>query len=99
MLDFVGSCIESLFAGDNPKLLSATRLTPFCEKGKMMLLGKVRVGRSFSCLYPVHGKMNILRKVEGVVEKTGKGPNGSYVVVKTPNDGYRSLLCKKIVLK
>jgi hypothetical protein len=57
-----------------------------------------KVGKLVGVLYPVHGSRNILRSVEGVVEKRGNGPNGKYIVVKCTNGDYRSLSLKKIVL-
>ncbi len=57
-----------------------------------------KVGKLIDVLYPVHGSRNILRSVEGVVEKRGTGPNGKYIVVKCTNGNYRSLSLKKIVV-
>jgi hypothetical protein len=57
-----------------------------------------KVGKTVDILYPIHGSRNILRSIEGVVEKRGTGPNGKYIVVKCTTGGYRSLSLKKIVV-
>ena len=63
-----------------------------------MMVNRLRIGQTFSGLYPVHGTMNVLRKVEGVIEAVGKGPNGKFVTVQENATGqYRSLSLRKIV--
>lgn len=63
-----------------------------------MLTSRPKVGMVVSVLYPVHGHCNILQRLDGVIEKVAKGPNGRYLVLKT-DKGYRSLLFSKIVVR
>ncbi len=55
-----------------------------------------RAGSNVSFLYPKHGKRNIFRRVKGVVEDKGKGPNGSFLTVRELNGQIRSFSTKKI---
>jgi hypothetical protein len=47
--------------------------------------------------YPTHGNRNVLRDVIGEVDRTGKGPNGPFVVVNQDDGEIRSFSVKKIV--
>lgn len=47
--------------------------------------------------YPVHGKMNILRDVDGLLECRGKGPGGPNVTVTEDNGYTKTFSTKKIV--
>ena len=40
-----------------------------------------RTGSQVSFMYPARGKGNILRRVKGVVEEKGNGPNGPFLRV------------------
>jgi hypothetical protein len=62
----------------------------------LLNLSELNKGDKVDFLYPVHGRLNILRRVVGVVDKTGIGPNGPYVTVNS-NNVYRSLSATKIV--
>lgn len=56
-----------------------------------------RVGSRVDFLYPVHGTMNVLRRVVGSVVDKGVGPNGPYLTVQELSGQIRSLSTKKIV--
>jgi hypothetical protein len=56
-----------------------------------------RVGSRVDFLYPVHGTMNVLRRVVGSVVDKGVGPNGPYLTVRELSGQIRSLSTKKIV--
>jgi hypothetical protein len=58
-----------------------------------------RVGSNVNFLYPTHGKMNVLRRVCGVVLEKGVGPNGPYLTIQESNGKIRSMSTKKIVEK
>lgn len=53
--------------------------------------------RKIRCKYPVGGKSNILRVVEGVKLKSFTGPNGRGITVQETDGRIRSLSCAKIV--
>lgn len=57
-----------------------------------------RNGRKLSFLYPIHGKRNILRKVEGVKAASFTGPNGRGVKVQEENGETHSFLLSKCVV-
>ena len=60
---------------------------------------KRRRGSQVNFLYPVHGSMNILRRISGEQIDHGKGPNGPFVTVQENNGQIRSCSDKKIVLQ
>ncbi len=53
--------------------------------------------RKISILYPVGGKKNVLRKVEGVKLRSFTGPNGRGITVQERNGQIRSLSVAKCV--
>ena len=62
------------------------------------LSSALKVGQRIRCKYPKHGRLNVLKWHEGVVEKTGFGPNGTYALIHDPNSGkYRTLRCDRMV--
>jgi hypothetical protein len=61
-----------------------------------MLVKTPKVGDKVDLLYPTHGRLNVLRRISGVVVKRGKGPNGPFITVDSQNV-FRSLSLKKIV--
>lgn len=58
---------------------------------------RLKIGQNFSGLYPVHGKMNMLRNVSGEIVNRGNGPNGPFITVQESPEKVRSLSLKKIV--
>ena len=56
-----------------------------------------RNDRRVSCLYPVGGKKNVLRKVSGVKLASFTGPNGRGITVQEDNGKIRSLSISKCV--
>jgi|DEB19_MinimDraft_3_1074340.scaffolds.fasta_scaffold28563_1 hypothetical protein len=59
---------------------------------------KVSVGDHIRCLYPKHGRRNILCNHTGVVLNSGKSRNGLYVVIQNDKTGvYRTLSLSKMV--
>ena len=62
-----------------------------------MLTVNKKIGERIEVLYPTHGRMNTLRNVKGVIEKTGNGPNGPNVTIVEDNGNVRCLSEKKIV--
>ena len=46
----------------------------------------VRKGKTLRCKYPKHGRLNVLKWHEGVITRSGTGPNGKYAVVQS-DDG------------
>jgi|TARA_B100002052_G_scaffold295823_1_gene323064 hypothetical protein len=58
-----------------------------------------RIGSRVDFMYPVHGKMNVLRRIVGNVVDKGIGPNGPYLTVKEMSGQIRSLSTKKIVVR
>lgn len=56
-----------------------------------------RNSRKVSFYYPVHGKANILRRVEGVKVRSFTGPNGRGITVEEKNGQTRSFLVSKCV--
>lgn len=61
------------------------------------LVNQVRKGKSIRCKYPKHGRLNVLKWHEGVIEKSGTGPNGKYALVRSADGQYRTLRCDKMV--
>jgi|TARA_A100001201_G_scaffold1903_1_gene4846 hypothetical protein len=57
-----------------------------------------RIGSRVDFMYPVHGKMNVLRRIVGNVVDKGIGPNGPYLTVREVSGQIRSLSTKKIVV-
>ena len=58
-----------------------------------------RIGSRVDFMYPVHGKMNVLRRIVGNVVDKGIGPNGPYLTVKEICGQIRSLSSKKSVVR
>lgn len=50
----------------------------------------VRKNAFVTFLYPLHGIKNILKKRQGIVEKTGTGPNGKYFILNMGDAGFRT---------
>jgi len=48
-------------------------------------------GQHITCKYPMNGVRNILKARKGTIEKTGKGPNGPYIILNLGDGGYRTL--------
>jgi hypothetical protein len=63
----------------------------------MLTKVKFKIGDEVSFLYPVHGKMNILRKVVGEAIDSGTGPNGPFLTIQETNGKIRSCSKKKMV--
>lgn len=57
----------------------------------------VAEGDVVECLYPKHGRLNILRKICGEVVGMGIGPGGRYITVKGEGGVIRSLSENKII--
>ena len=55
------------------------------------------IGQQVNVYYPTHGRLNVLRKVNGEVIATGNGPKGPFVTVQEANGEIRSLSYHKIV--
>lgn len=53
--------------------------------------------RRISCLYPVHGSRNVLRKIEGVKLASFTGPSGRGIKVRLNDGTVRSLSLSKCV--
>ena len=54
-------------------------------------------GDSLSCKYPKHGRRNILKRHEGVVENLGFSKHGPYATIRSESGTVRSLsFCKMI---
>ena len=54
-------------------------------------------GDTLSCKYPKHGRRNILKRHEGVVENLGFSKNGPYATIRSESGTVRSLsFCKMI---
>ena len=52
-----------------------------------------------NCYYPTHGKLNVLRKVQGKIIDRGHGPNGEYITVQENDGKIRRLSLNKVVAK
>lgn len=57
----------------------------------------VRKGKSIRCKYPKHGRLNVLKWHEGVITRSGTGPNGKYAVVQSDDGQFRTLRCDKMI--
>jgi len=60
-------------------------------------LYQVRNERKVKFLYPVHGRKNILRTIEGVKVNSFTGPNGRGITVLEPGGKYSSVSLSKCV--
>ena len=56
-----------------------------------------RKGKTIRCKYPKHGRLNILKWHEGVITRSGTGPNGKYAVVQSEDGQFRTLRCDKMI--
>jgi hypothetical protein len=61
------------------------------------LVNVVRKGKHIRCKYPKHGRLNVLKWHEGVIEKAGLGPNGAFCLVRSATGQYRTLRCDKMI--
>jgi hypothetical protein len=59
-------------------------------------LGIVK-GDTLSCKYPKHGRLNILKRHEGVVEKVGVSKNGIYATIRSSDSKVRTLSLNKMI--
>jgi hypothetical protein len=57
----------------------------------------VRKGKTLRCKYPKHGRLNVLKWHEGVITRSGTGPNGKYAVVQSDDGQFRTLRCDKMI--
>jgi hypothetical protein len=57
----------------------------------------LRKGGDFSCKYPKHGTLNILKRYAGKVEQFGFGPHGPYAVVRSKDNKVRTLRCDRMI--
>ena len=57
----------------------------------------VRKGKTLRCKYPKHGRLNVLKWHEGVITRSGTGPNGKYAVVQSSDGQFRTLRCDKMI--
>jgi hypothetical protein len=53
--------------------------------------------RKISVLYPVHGRKNVLRRIEGIKLASFTGPNGRGIKVRQSDGKVRSLSISKCV--
>jgi len=65
----------------------------------MVNLYNKRNERKISCLYPVGGKSNVLRRVEGVKLASFTGPGGRGITVQEKDGKIRSLSMNKVVVR
>lgn len=63
----------------------------------IVLSKAVRKGKTIRCKYPKHGRLNILKWHEGVIQRSGTGPNGKYAVVQSGDGQFRTLRCDKMI--
>ena len=63
----------------------------------VVLAKAVRKGKTIRCKYPKHGRLNILKWHEGVIQRSGTGPNGKYAVVQSDDGQFRTLRCDKMI--
>ena len=61
------------------------------------LATSVAVGKTLRCKYPKHGRLNVLKFHQGVVEQVGVGPNGVYARIASDNGQHRTLRCDKMI--
>ena len=57
----------------------------------------IRKGKTLRCKYPKHGRLNVLKWHEGVIHRSGTGPNGKYAVVQSEDGQFRTLRCDKMI--
>lgn len=57
----------------------------------------VNEGEVVTCLYPKHGRRNVLTELCGEVVSIGKGPGGRYITIQGESGLVRSLSESKIV--
>ena len=57
----------------------------------------VRKGKTLRCKYPKHGRLNVIKWHEGVITRSGTGPNGKYAVVQSDDGQFRTLRCDKMI--
>ena len=57
----------------------------------------IKKGDTLSCKYPKHGRLNILKRHKGVVEKLGVSDNGVYITIRDANGVCRSLSLDKVI--
>ncbi len=65
----------------------------------MVNLYNKRNERKISCLYPVRGTSNVLRRVEGVKLASFTGPSGRGITVQEKDGKIRSLSMNKVVVR
>jgi hypothetical protein len=65
----------------------------------MVNLYNKRNDRKISCLYPVGGTSNVLRRVEGVKLASFTGPSGRGITVQEKDGKIRSLSMNKVVVR
>lgn len=65
----------------------------------MVNLYNKRNERKISCLYPVGGTSNVLRRVEGVKLASFTGPSGRGITVQEKDGKIRSLSMNKVVVR
>jgi hypothetical protein len=65
----------------------------------MVNLYNKRNERKISCLYPVGGSSNVLRRVEGVKLASFTGPGGRGITVQEKDGKIRSLSMNKVVVR
>ena len=56
----------------------------------------IRKGDTISCKYPKHGRLNILKRHTGTVEKVGVSDNGLYITLRSGGT-VRSLSVNKMI--
>jgi hypothetical protein len=64
----------------------------------MVDLYNKRNGRKINVMYPSRGKLNVLRRVNGVKLRSYTGPNGRGITVQEDNGRIRSLSISKCVV-
>ena len=57
----------------------------------------IRKGDTISCKYPKHGRLNILKRHTGQVEKVGVSDNGLYITLRTGDSKVRNLSVNKMI--
>jgi hypothetical protein len=65
--------------------------------GYVSLVSTVSVGKTLRCKYPKHGRLNVLKFHEGVIEQIGVGPNGLYARITSRDGQHRTLRCDKML--
>ncbi|MQF98567.1 MAG: hypothetical protein FI729_03440 [SAR202 cluster bacterium] len=54
-------------------------------------------GDTLACKYPKHGRRNILKRHEGVVENLGVSKNGLYATIRSEDNTVRTLSFSKMI--